>query len=114
MILSLLQDYGRNMIVIYTTIEKLEQAESIVEALLTERLIACANMWPIHSIYMFNEKRMKSAEVAMYLKTSADRQDAVYNQLIKLHPYEYPAIMTINIDQTHLPFAKWVDEQTDI
>lgn len=102
------------MIIIYTTIEKLEQAECIAETLLAERLIACANIWPIRSMYVFNEKLMKSTEVAMYLKTSADYQDVVYNRLVELHPYECPAIMTINIDQVHLPFAKWVHEQTGI
>jgi periplasmic divalent cation tolerance protein len=102
------------VIIIYTTIEKLEQAECIAETLLAERLIACANIWPIHSMYVLNKKLMKSPEVAMYLKTSADHQDAVYNRLVELHPYECPAIMTINVDQAHLPFAKWIDVQTGI
>ncbi len=63
-------------------------------------------------MYTFNEKLVRSAEVGMYLKASASRQDVVYKRLVELHPYECPAIMTIGINQAHLPFVQWVHEQT--
>ena len=109
---NLLQLYGCNVIIVYTTVEKSEQAENIAQILLTERLVACANMWPIHSMYTFNGKLVKSAEIGVYLKTGIDRQDAVYNRLVELHPYECPAIITMKIDQAHLPFVHWAHEQT--
>lgn len=107
-----LQLYGHNVIIIYTTVEKLEQAENIAQILLTERLVACANMWPIHSMYTLNGKLVKSTEIGVYLKTSADRQEAVYKRLVELHPYECPPIMTINIDHAHPAFVHWAHEQT--
>ena len=83
---NLLQLYGCNVIIVYTTVEKPEQAENIAQILL--------------------------AEIGVYLKTGVNRQDAVYNRLIELHPYECPAIITMKIDQAHLPFVYWVHEQT--
>ncbi len=101
------------MIVLYTTVEKLEQAERIAEILLAEHLVACANMWPIRSMYTFKEKMTKSDEIGMYLKTSSERQEAVYKKLIELHPYECPAIITMKVEHTHPAFSQWVCEQTN-
>lgn len=100
------------MIFVYTTIEKLEQAEGIVEILLSEHLIACANIWPIHSMYVFNEKLVKANEIGILLKTTIECQENVYSRLIELHPYECPAIMTISVDKVHPIFMNWVHEQT--
>lgn len=102
------------MIVLYTTVETIEQAEHIAEILLGEHLVACANMWPIRSMYAFKEKMIKSDEVSMYLKTSKEKHDAVYKKLTEIHPYECPAIMTINVDHVHSPFLDWIKEQTHV
>lgn len=101
------------MIVLYTTLEKYEQAQYIAEILLAERLVACINMWPITSMYTFKEKMIKSDEVGMYLKTSSDCQEALSKRLTELHPYEVPAIFTINIDHVHPAFLEWVQTQTN-
>lgn len=100
------------MILIYTTVETTEQAEHIARTLISERLVACTNIWPIQSMYMFKNKFVKSNEIGMYLKTYAEKHDEVYKRLSELHPYECPAIMILKIDQVHPSFLDWVKEQT--
>ena len=100
------------MIIIYTVIDKFEEAENIAQTLISEKLVACVNMWPINSMYMSNKKLLKVNETGVFLKTSASSQEAVYQRLLELHPYECPAIITMNINQAHPAFAHWVQEQT--
>jgi periplasmic divalent cation tolerance protein len=100
------------MIIIYTTMSNNEQAESIAQVLITEHLVACVNMWPVNSIYTWDEKIEKTIEVAMFLKTSDICQKAVYQRLLELHPYDCPAIITLDVTQTHPAFAQWVETQT--
>ncbi|MCE2716643.1 MAG: divalent-cation tolerance protein CutA [Alphaproteobacteria bacterium] len=102
------------MILIYTTVETAQQAEHLAETLIQERLVACANSWPIQSMYKYKGKFIKSHEIGMYLKTSMERHDAVHKRLTELHPYECPAIIMINTEHVHPAFARWVKEQTDV
>lgn len=102
------------MIIVYTTIETFEQAEDITKILLAERLIACINMWPIHSMYSFNGKLVKTEEVGMYFKTTSTNQNILYKRLTEIHPYECPAIITLNVEHAHPPFTKWIQEQINV
>ena len=97
------------MIVIYTTVSNVEQAESIAQTLISERLVACVNMWPMNSMYMWNQKLEKSSEIAMLLKTA--NHDAVYQCLLDIHPYECPAIITVD-SRANPAFEQWVRLQT--
>ena len=100
------------LIIIYTTVSSTEQAELIAQTLIVERLVACVNLWPITSMYTWNEKIEKTTEVGMFLKTSKAGQEALYQRLLELHPYECPAIITLDIAHTYPAFAQWVQTQT--
>lgn len=99
------------VILIYTTVETTTQAENIAKKLIEEGIVACANMWPIHSMYTFNNAFTKGQEIALLLKTCSEQHEVVYEKLIKLHPYKCPAIMTLPINHAHRPFLDWVNEQ---
>lgn len=100
------------MIVIYTTVANKDQATQIISKLLQERLIACANTWPIDSYYIFEGVEKNESEVAMYLKTALSQQEAVYHKLLELHPYDCPAIISLDVEYSNTAFAHWVEEQT--
>ena len=100
------------MLIIYTTITNIEQAELIAQTLLSEKLIACVNMWPINSMYTWNEKIEKTSEIAMFLKTTNTCQELIYKRLKELHPYECPAIITLDTKQAHPDFVHWTNTQT--
>lgn len=101
------------MVIVYTTLENTDQAETISQTLLTERLIACANFWPINSMYIWNNKIEKTYEIAIWLKTSQEKQAALCNRLIELHPYECPAIIALDAKQDNPAFNQWMQNQMD-
>lgn len=100
------------MMVIYTAVADKVQANSIITSLLKEKLIACANFWPIDSYYVLDGVEKNTAEIAMYLKTAMAHQEAVYHRLLELHPYDCPAIISLDVEYAHPAFAHWVEEQT--
>jgi periplasmic divalent cation tolerance protein len=100
------------MIVIYTTVANKDQAKQIISTLLQERLIACANAWDIDSYYVFQGTEKNGPEVAIYFKTAMAHQEAVYHRLLELHPYDCPAIISLDVEYAHPAFAHWVEEQT--
>lgn len=101
------------MKIIYTTIEKVEQAELVARTLLDEKLVACVNMWPITSMYTWQEKIEKSSEIAIFLKTKEECHNLVYKRLKEIHPYECPAIITLDVTKAHPDFMQWVQSQTN-
>lgn len=101
------------MIVIYTTVADEIQARDVVEKLLKEKLIACANFWPINSSYVWNGEVKNEKEFGIYLKTALSQQESVYHRLLELHPYDMPAIISLDVEYAHPVFAHWVEEQTE-
>jgi len=101
------------MVIIYTTLENTDQAEAIAQTLIDERLIACANFWPISSMYTWNNQLEKTSEIIMWLKTSQEKQEALRKRLPELHPYECPAVITLDAKQDNPAFNQWMQSQMD-
>ncbi len=94
---------------IYTTCQNFEQAEKISEILLKEKLIACANMTQIKSVYFWKNELKKETEVALLLKTNAKYAKLIEQRIKKLHSYDVPAILRIEAKSTK-EFEKWINE----
>jgi len=86
-----------------------ETANRIAEALVTEKLAACANLLPgVHSIYRWKEKIETAGEIMVFFKTTEDRQAAFEEKLRSLHPYEVPELIRIKIDSGSPDYLRWV------
>ena len=70
-----------------------ESARGIGEALLVERLIACANVWAAGpSVYRWQGRVEHAEEALLQMKTLPEHAEAVAARLAELHPYDLPAI----------------------
>jgi periplasmic divalent cation tolerance protein len=97
-----------DLILIYTLCPNLEEAEKLANALLEQRLIACANVGsPVTSHYIWQGKREKAAEIPVFLKTTADQYDAVEKYIIEMHPYDVPCVTAIPTAHTYGPYLEW-------
>lgn len=86
-----------------------ETAQKLAETLLSEKLIACANILPhIISVFEWNGKANSEAEAAMMLKTSADLLDKATARLGECHPYDTPAIVGWVCDTAHPDTLNWL------
>ncbi len=98
-------------IIIYTTNPDIKTARNIATTLIKKRLIACANFFPIKSIYRWKGKIENADEVVSILKTSKSNWNKVKSEIEKLHPYETPCIIKISASANAL-YQRWIETET--
>lgn len=101
-----------SFIIIYTTNKNFEEAKKIANYLLENKLIACANFFPISSSYLWKGKIKNSSEVVSILKTREENFEKIKQEIKSLHSYETPCIIKIDVEANE-EFEKWVKEETD-
>ena len=88
-----------------------EVAESLVNALLAEGLIACGNITqPVTSIYRWQGETERTSEVLVIMKTTAAARPLVMDRVAALHPYDVPEILSLPVPHGHDPYLQWVRE----
>ncbi|MBI4141697.1 divalent-cation tolerance protein CutA [Candidatus Woesearchaeota archaeon] len=99
------------MIIVYTPCKDEKEAEKIAEALLNEKLVACANILPSKSLYFWQGKLQKENEAILILKTTKEKFTAAEKKIKELHSYELPCILKIE-GKANEEFEKWVEKNT--
>ncbi|MFO8016357.1 MAG: divalent-cation tolerance protein CutA [Candidatus Woesearchaeota archaeon] len=99
------------MILIYIPCGDGKEAKHIGKELVSRKLIACANVFPIESIYMWEGKAVDEGEVALLCKTSEANHEKVAEAVRELHSYDVPAIIRINAE-ANKQYSEWVDKET--
>ena len=85
------------------------QAQAVARQLLSERLVAGANILPaITSVFSWQGEIQSGEEVAVLFKTDAALLDAATARLEQLHPYDTPAIAGWAADSTPPVTGKWL------
>jgi periplasmic divalent cation tolerance protein len=78
--------------IVYITAGSMDNASKIARELVSKRLAACVNMFPVSSVYRWNEKIEEDNEIAMLVKTDFSRFEEITGLVKSLHTYEMPAI----------------------
>ena len=100
------------IIIIYTTVASLQQAETLAEKVIVGKLAACANIIPgALSIYEWQGRLEKTTEYLIIFKTALSKAELLYKWLLNNHPYSVPAIIKILAD-TSKGFSDYVNAQT--
>ena len=90
-----------------------ECAHRIADALITERLVACSNLFSrIDSCFRWKEKTEREEEYPLLLKTRAENFDVLAERVEELHPYETPSVIGIRVEHVNDEYLKWVYEET--
>ena len=88
-----------------------DEAAAIADALVDERLAACAHVAPIASVYEWQGAVEHDQEVLLTAITSAGRCEAVVERVSAMHSYDLPSITWVTISGS-AAYLAWVDEQT--
>jgi periplasmic divalent cation tolerance protein len=99
--------------IIYVPCGSEDEAVMIASTLLTERLIACANIHPSRSVYMWQSKLVNEIEYVLVAKTTRARSAAAVQRTGELHSYEIPCILTMQSDSVRADYARWVIGSVD-
>jgi periplasmic divalent cation tolerance protein len=96
-----------SFITIYITNPSEAAAEKIAEHLLRKNLVACANIYPIKSMYWWKGELQKDSEWVALVKTTSELWDLVRTEIEKEHPYEVPCIMKTDVEANEA-YEEWV------
>ena len=100
-----------SFIFIYITNPTKKEAKRIARYLLSKKLIACANILPIDSLYRRKYKIVEEKEVVLIAKTKTDNFNKVKREVEKIHPYNLPCIVKISVSSNE-KYYKWLKEIT--
>ncbi|MBM9596167.1 divalent-cation tolerance protein CutA [Roseitranquillus sediminis] len=101
------------IVVLMTNCPDAASARRIAEALIAERLVACANLQPeIESAYHWKGEVAREPERPLLLKTRAALWERAAARIRELHPYETPAVLGTVPDFVTEDYAAWVEAET--
>jgi periplasmic divalent cation tolerance protein len=99
-----------DFVFIYITNPTKEEAKRIAEHLLEQKLIACANFFPISSLYLWEGKIADGEEVILIAKTSEANFEKVRNEVEKIHSYAIPCIVKISVS-SNKKYFDWLKSE---
>jgi periplasmic divalent cation tolerance protein len=101
------------IIQIVTTVDDKEGAGRIGRHLVEERLAACAQIvGPIRSIYRWKGKVEETEEWQCIIKSTKNNYRRIEEEIKRLHPYELPEIIALDIDHALADYADWIVRET--
>jgi len=97
-------------IFVYITAKDFEEARKIARHLLEKKLIACANIFPIRSMFWWEGKIEECVEFAIICKTKAEKFKELREEVKKIHSYSVPCICSFVIEEGLREFLEWIEE----
>lgn len=98
----------------YITCPDMDTALKIGRQMVTERRAACANILPqMVSVYEWKGEIHEDPEVVLLLKTNLHQVEELILRVRELHPYELPAIFTLEIAEGLPEYLHWIAQSVN-
>lgn len=98
-----------DVLILETTVASVDDARILADAVVAERLAACAQIvGPIESVYWWEGAVTGAREWFVRCKTTRARSETLVRRLRELHPYEVPEIVLLEPADVDGPYAAWV------
>lgn len=101
-----------DIVLVYIPCKSEEQAREIGRHLLSQRLCACINIYPeMDSLYFWPPKSgifEEAHESVLIAKTSKDLYQRLEDEVIKIHTYTCPCIMTLPVENINKAYHDWL------
>ena len=100
-----------NARIVLTTAGSPEEARRIAHSLVEQRLAACVNILPwVESVYRWEGKLETATEHLLVIKTQAEAYERVQSAIQKLHTYELPECVMLDVAAGSPGYLKWIAE----
>ena len=95
---------------IFVTVPNMKVANKTTNFLIEKKLVACVNIIPkIKSVYWWENKVCRSNELLLVMKTIKSNFNKIVKEVEKIHPYEVPEIVSIDIT-ANKNYLNWIKE----
>jgi periplasmic divalent cation tolerance protein len=97
---------------VVTTTARQEDAQAIARTLVEERLAACVQvLGPVTSTYRWKGQIETSQEWQCWAKSRRELYPRIELAVRRLHPYEVPEILALEVLAGSRTYLAWLDEQ---
>lgn len=96
---------------VYTTLPRRKDAERLARGIVKKRLAACANVFPIDSVYWWKGKVERGKEHAVFFKTKGPALGRLVRELSRTHPNEVPCIVAWEIKKGEKSYLGWIGRE---
>ena len=98
-------------LIVLTTIGNAEHGRRIARELVEARLAACVTCFPgLVSVYRWSGRVEEDGEMLLLIKTNSDRIDALRSHLLRLHPYEVPEFLVVDVAEAGEAYLHWLNQ----
>lgn len=101
------------LVSVYVTCADQAEAERVARHVLGLRLAACANLWPISSLYWGQGKLEHAQEVALLLKARTESVPALEEAIRSVHSYDIPCVVAWPIHGGNPRYLEWARAEAD-
>jgi len=98
---------------LYFTAKDMTDAARIARHLLDRRLIACANVFPVRSLYRWKGKVVDETEAVAICKTRRTSARKAIAAAKDVHTYEVPCIVSYDMSAGLAAYTQWIDAETE-
>jgi len=96
-------------VIIYSTTGSREEAQKIGNYLVENKIAACVNIIPnVESIYNWQNELHQDSEFLLIIKTDAKFKNDIQNMFEKIHSYDLPELIMINIQDSSADYLRWM------
>ena len=96
---------------VHITFDKKEEADSLCNLLVEERLVAGVHLYPIEAIFHWKQEVVHRGEYVAVVQTSIKLWPTLRERIEGLHSFEVPCIMMVEAEVND-SFARWIDTET--
>lgn len=97
--------------VVFVNVASANEAKAIAKSLIEAKLAACVNIFPVHSIYNWQDELCSEDAYNLLIKTDLNKFESLESKLRELHSDEIPEIIALPIVSGHAPYIQWMSEQ---
>jgi periplasmic divalent cation tolerance protein len=98
--------------VVTTTTDEEEKARSLASEVINGRLAACAQVYPISSVYRWEGKVEQEREWRIDFKTRGNLVERLAERIGELHDYNTPEIIAVPVHSGSAAYLSWVTAET--
>jgi periplasmic divalent cation tolerance protein len=102
------------MVFIYTTCEDMDEAKVLGEIIISKKIGACVDFWPITSCYQWEGSLKCVSHVMIMITTFEAKLDEVNQIISENHTYSIPLIAGVDVRRINHPYKEWMSEMISL
>ncbi|MGC9603572.1 MAG: divalent-cation tolerance protein CutA [Minisyncoccia bacterium] len=96
------------MVLIYSTCRDIEEARKLSKLFVEKKVVACVDMWPVESCYIWEGALKCENEYALLIKTNESKVQDVEDIIHQNHSYSVPVVATVDVRRVNRDYKEWM------